>query len=635
MAINTGNEKQENRQNTTAQPTGNVERETTRSVRRAEGFGGAVRSVRRSFSRRATSEIVRGYKTAFDNIINQTEAYSESASAGQYKFYCFPVDGDLNGLPISSLVFVREEQGFSAAVVLSLAATCGELSDRYVKAGRDQYGNTKQIALPQTPSDIWEYSGSYRRVLQEEVENKLGRSKYEVIGNIVLPAHVTAEDTDILDSTLWRIVDNLENYLVANGKFDQVSTPSLGLLKANESLKSRLEFNQPQGVDSLGNVRRQDVNVRIISEENERDEDGEVKTTEVGCVTGYVDSVYVGREPSNNDTIWRTDNVQSFMPAFIITSVDSGQDAVTPESIGFNLAAVSVLARENRWVASFRSQGTKNPLRHVGALGCLIPALESPISSDGSYTPMGKVVNDATFRYSQFCQWAFEWDSLLFMLDIEESGEMSPMLATIADIAISNDKGALKYWNDAMDYLTEGRYSQIWKDAGEPRIFEDMDLRIPLGTVRLEENSDKEFDLRTLDQVAIANLEDDESEAGLEEIEAYNEAMYGTTFSGEARTEVICRYIRSRYAGLVKFTGYARRVRVTTALLDILAEAFEANGAAIEPDQNFDGFSQRRRGNASFRRDGYSANDSAMFRRGASQRASGSRWGGMRQGWRN
>ena len=74
---------------------------------------------------------------------------------------------------------------------------------------------------------------------------------------------------------------------------------------------------------------------------------------------------------------------------------------------------------------------------------------------------------------------------------------------------------------------------------------------------------------------------------------------------------------------------------MTTALLDILAESFEANGAAIEPDQNFDGFSQRRRGNASFRRYGYSANESGMFRRGASQRANGSRWGSMRQGWGN
>lgn len=637
MAVNFND--QENKTNTNtnqSQSTSNSTNEArTASARRVEGFGGAVRSVRRSFSRRATSEIVRGYKAAFDQIISQTEAYGEGE--GQYKFYSFPVDGDQHGLPISSLVFVREEKGFSAAVVLSLAATCGELADRYVKAGRDQYGNTKQIALPQTPSDIWEYSSSYRRILQEEVEGRLGRSKYEVIGNIVLPAHVTAEDTEILDSTVWRIVDNLENYLVANGKFDQVSTPSLGLLKSNESLKTRLEFNQPQGIDSLGNVRRQDVNVRIISEENNRhsDDDDETKTTEVGCVTGYVDAVYVGREPESNATFWRTDNVQSYMPAFIITSVDSGQDAVTAESIGFNLAAVSVLARENRWVAAFRSQGTKNPLRHVGALGCQLPALDSPISGDGSFVPMGKVLNDAEYRYSRFCQLAFEWDSLLFMLDIEESGEMSPMLSAVADIAISNDKGALKYWNDAMDYLTEGRYSQIWRDAGEPRIFEDMDLRIPLGTVRLEENSDKEFDLRTLDQVAIANLEDDKDEACIEEIENYNEAFYGTTYTGEQRTEVICRYIRSRYAGLVKFTGYARRVRVTTALLDILAESFEANGAAIEPDQNFDGFSQRRRGNASFRRDGYSANESGMFRRGASQRANGSRWGSMRQGWGN
>ena len=222
MAVNFND--QENKTNTNTNQSQSTSTSTnearTTSARRAEGFGGAVRSVRRSFSRRATSEIVRGYKAAFDQIISQTEAYGEGE--GQYKFYSFPVDGDQHGLPISSLVFVREEKGFSAAVVLSLAATCGELADRYVKAGRDQYGNTKQIALPQTPSDIWEYSSSYRRILQEEVEGRLGRSKYEVIGNIVLPAHVTAEDTEILDSTVWRIVDNLENYLVANGKFDQV-----------------------------------------------------------------------------------------------------------------------------------------------------------------------------------------------------------------------------------------------------------------------------------------------------------------------------------------------------------------------------------------------------------------------------
>lgn len=636
MAITTGNNSNNNTPVNNAGAASQPREETrTTSARRAEGFGGAMRSVRRSFSRRATSEIVRGYKAAFDQIIAQTEAYGEGPE--QFKFYSFPVDGDQHGLPISSLVFVREEKGFSAAVVLSLAATCGELADRYVKAGRDQYGNQKQIALPQTPSDIWEYSSTYRRILQEEVENRLGRSKYEVIGNIVLPAHVTAEMTEVLDSTIWRIVDNLENYLVANGKFDQVATPSLAMLKSNESLKSRLEFNQPQGVDSLGNVRRQDVNVRIISEENNRhgDEDDETKTTEVGCVTGYVDAVYVGREPKSNEVYWRPDNIQSYMPAFVITSVDSGQDAVTAESIGFNLAAVSVLARENRWVASFRSQGGKNPLRHLGALGCQLPAIDSPIQSNGEFIPMGKVLNDAEYRYARFAQLAFEWDSLLFMLDIEESGEMSPMLSAIADIAISNDKGALNYWNGAMDYLTEGRYTQIWKEAGEPRIFEDMDLRIPLGTVRLEENSDKEFDLRTIDQVAIANLEDAEDEAGVEEIETFNEAFYGTTYTGEQRTEIICRYLRSRYAGLVKFTGYARRVRVTTALLDILAEAFEANGAAIEPDQNFDGFTQRRRGNSSFRRDGYSANESGMFRRSGSQRANGSRWGSMRQGWRN
>lgn len=630
MAINLGD-------NATAQDAQNTnEKEAPRTAsradqRRGQGFGNAVRGVHRSFSRRATSEVVRGFKNAFDTIINQTETYGDAE--GKFIFYNFPIDGDQHALPISSLVFVREEAGLSAVLVLSLAATASELPDRYVRAGQDEYGNAKQISLPQTPSDIWEFSNAYRRVLQEEIDARLGNKKYEVIGNIVLPAHVTAEDSDILDSTLWRIVDNLENFLFTAGKFNQVFTPSLSELLPNEVLKARLEFNQPQGQDSLGNVRRQDVNVRVISEirnGNNKDRDDEIRVTEVGCVSGYMDAVYVGRDPANNATVWNMDNIQSFMPAFVITSLDSQQNAVTAESIGFNLAAVAVLARENRWIGAFRGQGTKNPLRHLGALGCQLPKLGSDISHDGSYTPMGKVANDENYRFAQMAQMAFHLDSLIFFLDIEESGEMSPMLSAISDIADSNNAGAVKFFVNALDNLTAGVFSNLWRAAGEPRLFESNDLRIPLGNVRLEEGSDKPFDIRTLDQIAINNLEDE-----IEEIEEYNEAFYGLTFRGDSRTEVITRYLRSRYAGLVNITGYARRVLVTTDLLRLLSDAFFDNNALIEPDVAYDTFGQTRRGNSNFIRAGYSADGSRMFRTGSRGGNTGNRFGSLRDGWSN
>lgn len=628
MAINMGNKSdavESPAAENVSRPSSNRE-----ASRQRPGFGNAVRGVHRSFNRRATSEVVRGYKNAFDTIISQTENYGEGE--GKFNFYSFAVDGDQHALPISALVFVREEAGLNAVLVLSLAATCNELPDRYVRLGRDEYGNAKQVTLAQTPSDIWEFSGSYRRVLQEEIENRLSGKQYEVIGNIVLPAHVTAEDTDILDSTLWRIVDNLENYLVAAGKFNQVFTPCLNDLLPTETLKTRLEFNQPQGQDSLGNVRRQDVNVRAVSEIKNKDPNGEddVSVIEVGCVTGYMDAIYVGREPANNATVWNADNVQSFVPAFVITSLDSGQNAVTAESIGFNLAAVSVLARENRWVSAFRNQGTKNPLRHIGALGCQLPALGSPISHDGSYEPMGKAEPNENYRFAQFAQLAFNLDSLVFLLDIEESGEMSPMLSAISDIADTNNAGAVNFFVKAMDNLTTGAFSALWKAAGEPRLFVSNDLRVPLGSVRLEENSDKAFDIRTLDQIAINNLEDD-----IDEIEEYNEAFYGNSFRGDARTEIITRYLRSRYAGLVNITGYARRVLITTELLQLLSDAFAQNHAMFEPDQSYDIFGQTRRGNANFRRAGYSADDSRIFRAGGRGDGTGNRFGNMMGGWRN
>ena len=629
MAINMGdNATTQTNQNT--QPQADNRTTSRGEQRRAQGFGKAVRGVQRSFSRRATSEVVRSFKNAFDTIIGQTENYGDSE--GKYTFYNFAIDGDQHALPISSLVFVREENGFSAALVLSLAATAGELPDRYIRSGQDEYGNAKQISLPQTPSDIWEFSNAYRRVLQEEIGARLSGKQYEVIGNIVLPAHVTVEDTDILDSTLWRIVDNLENFLFIAGKFNQVYTPSLSELAPNEVLKARLEFNQPQGQDSLGNVRRQDVNVRVISETrpvNGNKED-EISVEDLGCVSGYMDAIYVGREPATNATVWNMDNIQSFMPAFVITSLDSQQDAVTAESIGFNLAAVAVLARENRWIGAFRGQGTKNPLRHLGALGCQLPKLGSDISHDGSYTPMGKVVNDENYRFAQMAQMAFRLDSLVFFLDIEESGEMAPMLSAISDIADSNNAGAVNFFVKAMDNLTGGVFGNLWRQAGEPKLFESNDLRIPLGNVRLEEGSDKTFDLRTLDQIAINNLEDD-----IDEIEEYNEAFYGIAFRGDSRTEVITRYLRSRYAGLVNITGYARRITVTTDLLHLLSDAFFDNQALIEPDAAYDTLGQTRRGNINFVRAGYSADNSRMFGNGYRRQGVGNRFGSMAGGWKS
>ena len=125
-------------------------------------------------------------------------------------------------------------------------------------------------------------------------------------------------------------------------------------------------------------------------------------------------------------------------------------------------------------------------------------------------------------------------------------------------------------------------------------------------------------------------MEDD-----IDEIEEYNEAFYGNSFRGDARTEIITRYLRSRYAGLVNITGYARRVLITTELLQLLSDAFAQNHAMFEPDQSYDIFGQTRRGNANFRRAGYSADDSRIFRAGGRGDGTGNRFGNMMGGWRN
>lgn len=595
--------------------------------RAGRGFGGAARGVYRTFARRATSEVVRSYKTAFEEILKQSDVYA----SGSAKWDIFPIDGDLNDLPISSLVFVREENNFSTVLILSLAATAGELGDRYINVGRDQQtGAKRQIALPQVPGDVWQFSSNFQKVAREEIDARLKGKAYRVIGNIVLPRDISHENTEILTSTVYRIIDNLENFLSYEGKFE-VAMISLDQLLPNETLKSRIKFNKPQGIDSLGNPRREDVEVTIISQIGDGNEENGGSAIEVGRITGYVDAVHVGRrEPQRGQTQWTLDNIQTFMPAFIITSLDSQNNAVTPESIVFTLAAASVIANENRWVSALRPSPFNEKHRFVGALACQLPLPGSNIQFDGKYEEWGKLENDASFQFQTFVSAAFEMDQSLIFIDIEESGELTPLQAMIVDIAYNNDTGALNAFLASMDNLTMSHTSRIYKEKGCPRLFGSTDLRLPLGKVRLDEHDDKQYDLRFVDQLH-ANV----NEEDIAEIEEFNDAFYGLNASGEERTEAITRYLNARYTGLVEYTGYARRIQIFPELLEILDEAFYACKSPIEVDPNYDGYSTRRRGNNNFRATGYSATDSHVFTRSGGASRGNSRWGNMRGGWRS
>lgn len=541
-------------------------------------FGGASwgGNTNRTFGRQQVSRTIQEYIDTMTKITKNQDNYADGGVS--YKF--IPVDASEVGGYFGSIMVVRTEKNISSAVTLLLGKTLIPLQDIETPRQVDSYGN--QIGglttIPRVASDIY-----YGRLMQETLRRKLQEhypnNQCVPLAPMFVPATVEPNNEDVLYSVLAHAFDGNEMFLNYMGAFDSGS-----LVLAPEYLDPRTErlhavasYRKPDGVDAVNRPIRADsqVEVQVRVGNGNPEEGGEIAS--IVRTDGYFDAIWDGQKPNPEDRDWNTKNIATFIPAYIITNFQIGQQqrGFTLQHLALALASAGIHGERNSWLSAFAKDKLR-PWVDTGALGKQVPKPNTPIASDGSFEPLGQYDDPDMIT---FANTTFYRDNLLYLIDIEEAGPLTPVLMPVGDSA-NGDANATDMIIKAWDVLFQGHASRIWNEMRNPPLFTSIDLRIPVGQCDLTDTSGI-VDTRHLDNRYVNN-----TAALVEDAIRYEEAFYGTLSQGETRTELIARFQREQVTP--HYDQYVRRYKVEPTTIELLIEAIRACGYTFVTEPNYE-----------------------------------------------
>lgn len=544
-------------------------------------FGGASwgAATTRTFGRQQVSRTIQDYVDTLTKIAKSQENYAEGNVA--YKF--IPVDASDIGGYFGSIMVVRTEKGVSAAVTLLLGKTMIKLQDVETPRQVDAYGNQVGglTTIPRVASDIF-YGRLMRETLQRTLQEHFPNNQCVVLAPMFIPANVEPNNEDILYSVLAHAFDGTEMYLNHVGVFE-----SGALILAPEYLDPRTErlhvvaaYRRPDVTDAVGRPIRSDAQVEVqVRVGNGNPEEGGAISSIVRT-DSYFDGIWDNQNPANDDRDWTSKNIATFLPACIITNfqIGNGQRGFTLQHLALALASSAVHGEANSWLSAFARDKTR-PWTNPGAFGKQVPRPGTEIANDGSFVPLGSYddVDTIAFASTAF----YQHESLLHLIDIEEAGPLTPVLMMVGDSANGIDSATDMILN-AWDVLTQGNASQIWREMRCPPLFTSLDLRIPVGQCDLDDSSGR-VDTRYIDNQYMNTVTAQEI---IDDAIRYEDAFYGETSRGEARTEIIARFQREQCTP--EYDQYVRRYKVEPTTIEILVEAIRRCGYTFIIEPNYE-----------------------------------------------
>ncbi len=535
---------------------------------------------------------------------------NEYADIPHFNTKVIAIDGPSSGLPYSVLVVaVQDKQDTSKKIAsfhsLLIASSAEDPSPRMESIGNRQY------EVIRVPGDAFE--PGVIKVLTEIVSRDLGTDLALVnAGGCVVP-----RDFNLQDQALVRQLAANAVYAAAmelDMRSDTFVNINLANTKKDAALSTRINWNNPQGFDAVGNPVRRDITVDLLASAMQQSQSiTAAAPIHLTHAEAYMDLIYVGPdEAAAQAARFGQPNPNAFR-LYAPRAVITGLDCLVPSTAGMLLALITMTSiRENGQFYQYfrrRHYGQGMDLHDIGAVGyeVKLEGKSERIETDTEFDDpeLGALLNMILYP------------KVVFSLDVPEAGPNTWML-DVFSAASENRQEAMDHIRREADILTGGIFSQVYQGSG--RFAFDEENRIHLGT--FSDNGVKS-DGRVFDYLAWLNL------AGERDLGKVSE--WSDTFD---RTEYpLVQRLGERYKLLTsaapdfKVTGFAKRVTFEHEFIEALVKAALQVGLDVRqtgPIGDFRG--QTRATSQYFSQTGLGLQASGLFNRGGyvgSQQTSG------------
>lgn len=393
----------------------------------------------------------------------------------------------------------------------------------------------------------------------------------------------------------------------------------LTLWEKDAVLKTRLNFNEPDGVDYTGQTVRTSIKITMTAEakntgnQNNASINSRQQPKLLTLVGGFMDLMWAPMQAPQQYNPYMPNNapiMPKFAPRFVMTNMES-MFRMTPVTQLLSLVTALSLKEQNGWYPNYNprhtAKGDKSvDLRDIGALN-----IEANITNDPS--GYGKRIDTkvATFtnqELGKFLSMTVRPDITL-SLDVPECGSSTWYNECFAAAASGNPKAQAIILRSA-DILTGGIFGKNY--SGEAPVIVNED-RIHLGYCEGKDGSI--IDIRTFDHLAVLNLQGDRDPAiG----KAWSDTFLREDYPLLQRLDAREKMIVSMAGGHVHFKGFSRRVTFAGKFVETLAMSCRAAGLETQlTNPSFSGDYENQRASASFLgQSGMSGGMSGLFSNG-------------------
>jgi hypothetical protein len=465
----------------------------------------------------------------------------------------------------------------TVVIPLVLEATGNKISPIIEKTNRGQ------IEIYRVPGDALD--AVFDKKVNEKLVKAFPSSRIIIVDGMVIPANFDMANKELFYkvAVMAGVACGTELLVMTPGFQDFSVSNNIG---RDSSLTLAVSFGNPEKTNAVGEVIRNDVAVRFISQSRTQErntslnsDNREVILTEL---SGYVDLVW-NPVVNNNGFNYQQQYqygpaaTQKYSPRFIMTDLDVSF-AYTPATVLLALANAFALSVDNNWGQAFRpvalmSSGKKGQkeinLKDIGALN-----IEANIRNEtdkGNFgTPIDTTV--ATFDTFALSQLLSEMvrPGLMMSIDCPEAGPKSWYLSIFSYAANGSVRASARILKAAYD-LTGGHIRKHFDMSDDftssEAIFTDLGNRIHNGY--WTDVSGIRRDIREIDTVAAANMANISSNRLV--ISEWQDTFLRTDIDLMTRLNTRYKLIQAFTGESAVITGFSQRNTLTDRFMNALA----------------------------------------------------------------
>lgn len=538
--------------------------------------GQTTETGRRTFSAAALNDMFRA-PMARSNVGETLGAYlkgmqqvlADDPNGLAAKFTLVPVDGQSAGL-ITNCIALVGVAGDVAAVYTYILEGDNTLMPRTYKERGVEY------EIPSVAGDL--YCEELWERISSTVQGQFPGKELRIVdtGGMVLPSELSADDANHLRVILYRSTNAI--YEFQKSQMDEADVLFFNAAEwRNLYYSARCDFRPGQTETGTGLPVRRDISITLTgADQNQHDKHSVLQhQQQLSRLNGYVDFVYVGKQPGADQFGRPIMTERQYLPRLIITDTNTALNSITLELQLLSLATASVMQVEDCWMQVFQKSFTAKGKEQSLDLQSLA----------GFGHELGVVVdtNDDQWNLVEFMRRYTLHDQLTYTLHVEETGDLTWIQSLLRDAAEGPAHSPAAYDEviAAANRLTDGHFATYFK-AGDEIGQVERD-RVILGYYF--DATGVRRDVRDIDYLAMLNLFGATDMATVEE--------FGNTFLAETgpdyeRLDRRVRILRSALSDQLHVKGYATPVNLNPAFLNALYDGIQAAGLTMRFENHFE-----------------------------------------------